>query len=238
MDTPDLKIKYAVIDDDDIDRNVIELEANKFPFFQKTASFSNPVEALEFISNTEPDVIFLDIEMPGLTGIEFLKQKPLISALVIFITSHPEFALEGFELDAFDYLLKPVSSDRFARCALRLYDFSRMKKNSYAYESEQEKDTIVIKQGYDKYKIRVHDILYLEAMKDYTKIITQTTQYLVLTTLNAMKERLPVGKFIQIHRSYVVNKDKMDIVEKNKIHIQSHILPVGKLYKHTLNFPV
>ncbi len=237
MDASELRIRYAVIDDDDIDRSVIESEAKKFSFLQKTGTFSNPVEALEIIFEAEPDVIFLDIEMPGLTGIEFLKQKPLASAIVVFITSHPEFALEGFEFNAFDYVLKPVSSERFARCALRLRDFFQMRMKSYAFDSAQEKDFIIIKQGYDKYKISLADILFLEAMKDYTKITTTAKQYLVLTTLNAMTEKLPADLFIRIHRSYVVNKNKVDAVQKNKLHIQSHELPVGKLYKHAFNFP-
>jgi DNA-binding LytR/AlgR family response regulator len=237
MNTTELKIKYVVIDDDDLDRAVIEAEAKKFSFLQKTAAFNNPVEALDFISASEPDIIFLDIEMPGLTGIEFLKQKPLTSAIIIFITSHPEFALEGFEFNAFDYLLKPLSAERFGRCALRLRDFFEMREKSYAFDSAQEKDSIIIKQGHDKFKIAIPDILYIEAMKDYTKIITDTKQYLVLTTLNAMAEKLPADSFIRIHRSYVVNKNKVDSVQKNKLYIRSHELPIGKLYKHAFNFP-
>ncbi|HVZ96192.1 MAG TPA: LytTR family DNA-binding domain-containing protein [Chitinophagaceae bacterium] len=237
MNTTELKIKYIVIDDDDIDRAVIESEAKKFSFLQKMAAFNNPVEALDLILHTEPDVIFLDIEMPGLTGTEFLRQTSLSSAIVIFITSHPEFAMEGYELNVFDYLLKPLSSERFSRGALRLRDFFEMRIKSYAFDSTQEKDFIIIKQGYDKFKIAIPDILYLEAMKDYTRIITGTKQYLVLTTLNAMAEKLPAGSFIRIHRSYVVNKNKVDAVQKNKLHIHSHELPIGKLYKHAFNFP-
>lgn len=236
MYTPEFKIKYVLIDDDDIDRIAIETESSKFSFLQKVADFSNPVEALDFFSDSEPDIVFLDIEMPGLTGIEFLKQKHFTSAIVIFITSHPEFALEGYELQVFDYLIKPVTTERFSRCALRLHDFFQMKTKAYAFDSEQEKDTIVIKQGYDKYRITIADILYLEAMKDYTRIMTPASQYLVLTTLSALKEKLPADTFIQVHRSYVVNKNKVDALEKNKLHILSYVLPVGKLYKHVFNF--
>jgi DNA-binding LytR/AlgR family response regulator len=237
MDTTDAPIKYITVDDDDVDRDVIDAAAKKFPFLQKMAAFTNPVEALGFISTSAPDVIFLDIEMPGLTGIEFLQQKPITSALIIFITSHPEFALEGYELQAFDYLIKPFSIDRFARCVARLHDFFQMKQKSFAYDASREKDCIVVKQGHDKFKIAIHDILFLEAMKDYTRIATTNRQYLVLSTLNAMKEKLPAELFIQIHRSYVVNKDKVEAVEKNKLQISTHELPIGKLYKHALHFP-
>jgi two-component system, LytTR family, response regulator len=235
MQTPDLHLKYVVIDDDEIDRAVVETEADKFSFLQKVASCSNPIEAIEIINRFNPNIIFLDIEMPGLSGIELMR-KITICGQPVFITSHPEFALEGFELEAFDYLLKPVSSERFARCALRLRDFHEMHKKAFAFDNDQNNDFIIIKQGYDKYKIHTHDIVYLEAMRDYTKITTVTKQYLVLTTLNGITEKLPPDIFVRIHRSYVVNRNKIDAIQKNKINIQSHELPIGKLYKHALSF--
>jgi DNA-binding LytR/AlgR family response regulator len=237
MQMPDLQLKYVIIDDDDIDRAVIETEAAKFSFLQKTASCSHPLEALEIINRFNPDIIFLDIEMPGITGIELLRKKLTASASPVFITSHPEFALESYELDAFDYLMKPVSSERFSRCALRLRDFYQMRLKAFAFDTEQESDFIIIKQGYDKYKIPVQDIVYLEAMRDYTRITTVTKQYLVLTTLNGILDKLPHNIFVRIHRSYVVNRKKVDGVQKNKVTIQSQVLPVGKLYKYALSFP-
>lgn len=237
MQTPDIHLKYIIVDDDEIDRAAVELEAVKFPFLQKIASCSNPVEALEIISSSKPDVIFLDIEMPGITGIDFLRKKIIENALPVLITSHPEFALEGFELEAFDYLLKPVSSERFATCAFRLCDFFQMRTKAYAFDTEQENNFIIIKQGYDKYKVAIGDILYLEAMKDYTKIVMNAQQYLVLSTLNRIIEKLPEDKFARIHRSYVVNKNKVEAFGKNKVKIHSTELPIGKLYRHVLNFP-
>ncbi len=236
MQNQDIHLKYVVIDDDEIDRAVIEIEAAKFSFLQKIASCCNPIEAIEIITRFKPDIIFLDIEMPGLSGIELMRKKITATALPVFITSHPEFALESYELDAFDYLLKPVSSERFARCALRLHDFYKMQKKAFSFDNDQEKDFIIIKQGYDKYKIATQDILYLEAMRDYTRITTVEKQYLVLTTLNGIVKKLPADIFIRIHRSYVVNRNKVDAIQKNKINIQSQELPVGKLYKHALTF--
>ena len=229
--------KYVIIDDDEVDRAVVEAEADKFPFLKKIASCSNPVEALEIITLTNPEVIFLDIEMPGISGIDLLRKRIFSTSLPVLITSHPEFALEGFELDAFDYLLKPVSSERFASCALRLRDFYQMHSKACAFDNEQENNFIIIKQGYDKYKIAINDILYLEAMKDYTKIVTAEQKYLVLSTLNGLIEKLPPDKFARIHRSYVVNKNKVEVFQKNKIKIHSTVLPIGKLYKHELNIP-
>lgn len=237
MDATKLLLKYIIIDDDEIDRAVVETEASKFSFLQKIASCCNPLEAIEIITRFNPDIIFLDIEMPDFSGVDLLRKKITHTSLPVFITSHPEFALESYELEAFDYLLKPLSSERFARCAFRLHDFYKMRVKAFAFDTEQEKNFIIIKQGYDKYKISIHDILYLEAMKDYTKIKTITQQYLVLTTLNGITETLPADIFVRIHRSYVVNKKKIDAIQKNKISIQSHVLPVGKLYKYALSFP-
>lgn len=237
MNITDLPLKYIIIDDDAIDREMIETEATKFPFLQKIAACENALEALEIIKQSHPEVIFLDIEMPGISGIELIRRKITNTALPVFITSHVEFALESYDLDAFDYLLKPVSSERFATCAFRLRDFYQMKTKSYAFDSGQETNFIIIKQGHDKYKITINDILYLEAMRDYTRITTVEKQYLVLTTLSGIAEKLPADIFIRIHRSYVVNRHKIDAVQKNKINIGSYELPIGKQYKFALDFP-
>ncbi|MEO7046798.1 MAG: LytTR family DNA-binding domain-containing protein, partial [Ferruginibacter sp.] len=208
-----------------------------FPFLQKIVSCTNPLEAIEIINQSKPDIIFLDIEMPGISGIDFLRKKMISDTLPVLISSHPEFALDGFELEAFDYILKPVSSERFATCALRLRDFCRMRVKAYAFDAEQENNFIIIKQGYDKHKISFNDILFLEAMKDYTRITTIDNQFLMLSTLNGIIEKLPAEKFVRIHRSYVVNKNRVDALQKNKVLVQSYELPVGKLYKHELSFP-
>ena len=236
MHLTDQELKYVIIDDDEIARAVVEAEADKFSFLKKIAAYSNPVEALEIITLSRPEVVFLDIEMPGLTGIELVRKKMLHSTLPVFITSHPEFALEGYELDAFDYLLKPVSAERFATCAFRLRDFYQMQVKAFAFEAEQEKNFIIIKQGHDKYKIAMNDILYLESMRDYTRITTVEKQYLVLTTLSGIIEKLPTDIFIRIHRGYVVNKQNIDSVLKNKIIIKGNELPIGKLYKSSFDF--
>jgi DNA-binding LytR/AlgR family response regulator len=236
MQTENFPLKYVIIDDDEIDRAVVETEAVKFSFLQKVASCFNPLEAIELIKKFNPDIIFLDIEMPEISGIELIRKKITDAALPVFITSHPEFALESYELEAFDYLLKPVSSERFATCAFRLRDFFQMRSKACAFDTEEETNFIIIKQGYDKYKIATHDILYLEAMRDYTRVVTTAKQYLVLTTLNGILEKLNPGLFVRIHRSYVVNRNKVDAVHKNKINIQSLELPIGKLYKYALSF--
>jgi DNA-binding LytR/AlgR family response regulator len=227
-------LRYMIVEDDEIDRLSVETEAAKFPFLHRIASCSHPLEAIELISAHRPDVLFVDIEMPGISGLQLVKKIAGGILLPVFITSHPEFALESYEMEAFDYLLKPLGPERFARCALRLRDFSRLRNNAFAFEKEQEGDTLIIKQGHEKYKLRIGDILYLEAMKDYTRIFLPGKQYLVLMPLSVMQEKLPPQRFVRIHRSYIVNVDKVTGVKSNRVYLPDHELPLGKLYKHAL----
>ena len=231
---PDDILKYLVVEDDEIDRLSVETEADKFPFLKRIASCSHPLEAVELITKCHPDILFVDIEMPGISGLQLVKKLANQQLLPVFITSHPEFAIESYEIEAFDYLLKPLTAERFARCALRLRDFCRLRVKAFAFEKEQESGTLMIKQGYEKCKLHLKDILYLEAMKDYTRIIVPGKQYLVLATLSSMQDQLPPEKFIRIHRSYVVNLDKIVRLKGNRVHLPEYDLPVGKLYKNAL----
>ncbi len=230
------QLTYILVDDEELALLNIEAMAAEFSFLKKIASCSNAIEGLETISNLKPDIVFADIEMPGISGIDMIKSLSGTVPAPVFITSHPEFALDGYELQVFDYLLKPVSSERFEKCVLRLKEFFQLRNDAFAFSHEQESNFIIIKQGYDKYKLLMNEIMYLEAMKDYTKIVTPSKKYLVLETFSSMHTRLPTEKFVRIHRSYIVNKHRIDSVQKNKINIHSEELPVGKLYKHALDF--
>ncbi len=230
------QLTYISVDDDELDRLQVEAMASSFSFLQKIGACGNAVEGFEMISFLKPDIVFADIEMPGVSGIRMVQKLAGEVAAPVFITSHPEFALDGFELQVFDYLLKPVSSERFEKCALRLKDFFELRTNAFAFIKEEEHNYIVIKQGHDKHRLPVSDIVYLEAMRDYTKLVTASKNYLVLETFSKMLQQLPPEKFVRIHRSYIVNKNKIDAVQKNKINILSEELPVGKLYKHALLF--
>ncbi len=227
--------KCLIVDDDEIDRLVIEWETKKFPFLKIVASCPHPLEAAELINKLHPDIIFVDIEMPDISGLELVKMSRNKSIVPIFITSHPEFAVDSYDMEAFDYLIKPLSAERFARCAMRLRDFFQLRDKAFAFDKEQETDYIIIKQGHEKYRLRLHDILYLEAMKDYTRIMLSGKQYLVLAPLITMLGKMPAGKFTRIHRSYIVNLDKITEVRGNKIYIQKTELPLGKLYKDSIN---
>lgn len=227
------QLQYILVDDEELARLNIEAMAAAFPFLRRAASCSNAVEGLETISALKPDIVFADIEMPGISGIEMIQTLSGAVPAPVFITSHPEFALGGYELQMFDYLLKPVSSERFEKCALRLKDFFQLRNNAYAFEQEQELNFIIIKQGYDKYRLSVHDILYLEAMKDYTKVVTLTKNYLVLETFRSMQQKLS-EKFVKVHRSYMVNTGKITVAKNNKLYINDFEVPVSKMYRKAL----
>lgn len=227
-------LKYLIVDDDELARLAVEQEASKFPFLQKIASCAHPIEALELINRFMPDVVFLDVEMPDISGVELLRRKAMAGALPVLITSHPDYALESYELEAFDYLMKPISADRFARCAQRLLEFTQLRQKAFAFDDHAEKDCIVIKQGHDKLKLPIGDILYLEAMKDYTRIKTNNRPYLVLATLRGMLAQLPPDLFLQVHRSYAVNCTKVNAIDRNHVTIQTEKVPVGKLYRSAL----
>jgi len=228
-------LRYILVDDDDFDRLSLEAEASKFPFLKKVAACCHALEAAELIARHQPDIVFLDIEMPDISGIELARMLGKDSRVMpIFITSHPEFAIEAYDIEAFDYLLKPLSAERFARCMHRLEEFYRLQRDAATFAKEQESGCIVIKQGHEKMKVRVNDIVYLEAMKDYTRLVLTDGQYLVLTTLSAIQEKLPAEKFVRIHRSYIVNQEKVSSVKGNKVQVLKAELPVSKLYKDAL----
>lgn len=226
--------KYLIVDDEEIDRLTLESAASGFSFLQKLAVCNHALEAFELITRFKPDIVFADIEMPGMSGLELFRRLSGKVPAPVFITSHPEFAIDGYQIEAFDYLLKPVTKERFTKCALRLRDFFLLRKKVAALEGD-DSNHIVIKEGYDKYKIGLRDILYLEAMKDYTKIVTGTVNHLVLCTLAGLHERLPAEKFVRIHRSYIVNCDNLKASKGNKIFVGDHELPIGKLYKNALD---
>src|SRR5258708_38253222 len=228
-------LKYVIIDDDEIDRLAVETQASRYPFLYRLAVCSQPLEALELIHRHQPDIVFADIEMPGLSGLDLVSLLGGKVPAPVFITSHPEYAMEGYERQAFDYLLKPLSPERFEQCALRLRDFFQLRAKAFAFDRQGETDTLVIKQGYERYKLYLPDIFYFEAMKDYTRIVTRQAPYLGLHTLSRMIDQLSADRFIRIHRSFIVNRDRIDALKNNKVILQTHELPVGKIYRQALN---
>lgn len=227
-------MKYLVIDDNETDRMLIAAFAQKHSDMQLSGSFEHPLEAAAHINGHPPDLLFLDIEMPFLNGVDFLrtlKSPPLC----IFITGHPDFAIEAFELFALDYILKPITEVRFDAAVARAKTFFDIKRKAEKYEHHLEQDAIIVHEGYDTYRILLSDIVYLEALKDYTRIFTKEKSYVTLGNLSRTLEELNIPHFKRVHRSYVINARHLVSIVENNIMIEDRLIPVGKTYRNIVN---
>jgi len=224
-------IRYIAIDDNPVDLLILKEYAGEHPHLLHCGSFSNITDGIQQVAALKPDLVFLDIEMPGLSGIELLKTVKDHISIAVFVTSHPEFALEGFELSALDYILKPVTADRFSYTAKRIADYWDMKQKSAAYEVLFEKESLTIKDGHTQVKLPQEDIIYLEAMQDYTKVVTEKKNYLTLTTLTGFLEKFSNNNFLRVHQSYAVAVKKIKELHHNKIVCGDITIPIGKTYR-------
>jgi len=222
-----------IVDDNYLDRIAVELELRNFDHLKLLGSFSNAIEALEMIRTCRPDVLFVDVNMPDITGLQLLRCINGISGytpMCIIISSYPEYALEGFELNVFDYILKPPGRERFQDTFKRLADFVAIKEKADAYSAIIEDEKIAFKEGHNSVYLSTNDIIYLEAFGDYTKVVTDSRNYLTLATLSNFMQALPAGKFMRVHRSYAIAINKVKSLNVKHIDIGTGILPVGKTY--------
>lgn len=229
-----IPIKYIVVDDCELDRELLGLMLKSYINLQNVGVFEHPVEALSAIKAVLPDLVFLDIEMPDISGIDLLKTIRDIVPMAVFITSYSEFAIEGFELSALDYVLKPLTEERLKQTLNRVNEYWEMKKKSDEYDILIERDMLTIKQGHDKLKLPLSEVIYLEALNDYTKFYTKKKSYITLGSLSHILNQMPSEIFFRIHRSYAVAGKKITALRKNEIHCEEVVLPVGKTYKSAL----
>lgn len=221
-------INCVVIDDEPLALEVVKRYIYKTPELHLEAVFSDAIEALDYLKKNPADLLFLDIQMPGINGIQLYKQlvqKPM----VIFTTAYFEFAVEGFDLDAIDYLLKPFDLDRFHRGVKKAV--SRFKIVSDESKALR-KEFLYIHSDYKMIKIACEDIIFIEASNDYAKIHTATQSYLTLLSMRAIMEKLPPDQFLRIHRSYIVSNAQIAFTQFRKIGMLNGIeLPVGDTYR-------
>ncbi len=220
-------IKCLAIDDEYLALEVIENYIQRIPFLQLTATYITPVEALPLISAGDIDLLFLDIAMPDMSGLEFLAtlQKP---PLVILTTAFPQFALEGFEADVVDYLIKPIFFDRFLKAIQKAQN--RLQKNS----ETPTPDYIFIKSEHRLLRVNYDDILYIEGKKDYVALHTSHQSVDTLLTLSGLLEKLPSSNFLRVHRSFIIALNKITSIERNHIYINRIKIPIGDLYRDEL----
>ena len=169
--------------------------AAPYTWLESGGSYAHPLEALEAIKTIRPQLVFLDVDMPDATGIELLKMVRDIVPMAVFITSYSEFALEGFELSALDYILKPLTEERFAQTIKRVQEYWEMKQKSQAYDVFISEEIITIKQGHEQMRLPLGDIVYLEAMQDYTKLVLENKQYMTLINFSRFLEQLPLRRY-------------------------------------------
>ncbi|WP_379965690.1 LytR/AlgR family response regulator transcription factor [Epilithonimonas sp. UC225_85] len=230
------KLNSIIVDDNEIDRLTVLSFAKRFPVFNILGSFSDSDEALKTIESDPVDILFLDIDMPGLSGVELRKKVKHIPAC-IFITSHPEFAVESFELETLDFIVKPLKFDRFEQTARRIEDFFEMRNKASLFESSIGGDVIYIKEGHEQIKIKLHEILYLEALKDYTLIVTPQKRYCVLSSIGLLLKEISFQSFIRVHRSFAVQKQFINKINTHEIILNNNLaIPVGRSFKDNLKF--
>lgn len=233
------RLSCIIIDDDDLDRLAVEAEVTLQEGLKMIGSFASPIEAFNAMQVAKPDVLFLDIDMPELNGLDFIRCISALNTTNVMISSHPEYALEGFKLSVFDFILKPLETERFEHTIKRIYDFAALKNKANAYDVLFEKEKIIFKEGHSMVNINANEVVYLEAYGDYTKIVTDKKAHLTLTTLGSFMEALPAGKFVRIHRSYIVPTKNIASYSAKSIAITNNmVLPIGKTYlkeiKHIL----
>lgn len=220
-----MEIKFIVIDDEPPALQVIKTYAQEFPWLKLLHTFEDAISASEYLRQVPVDLIFLDIHMPDVNGLD-LARGLTCNPMIIFTTAYRQYAYEGFELDAIDYLLKPIPFQRFEKAVQKAQTYLLQQLQSPAMES------LLVHSSYHMVKIPLHEIVYIESMEDYIRIhLTQRAPVLTLMTLKKMMEKLPAGRFRRIHRSYIVAVDKVRAVVNRKVKLSSAAeLPVSDSY--------
>lgn len=227
-----MKLNCVIIEDEPLARNLMVEYVKKVPTLNLIKAFSNPLEALEALHSLQVDVLFLDVQMPEITGISLLKvmkRRPL----VVLTTAYSEYALEGYELDVVDYLLKPITFERFLKAVDKITQ--RLETEPKVVTSEPQAASsppfVFVKDGTKLVKVKLDEILYVEGLKDYVTIHTPTQKIVTLQRMKALEEQLPSDKFIRIHNSYIVALHAIDVIHKNEVQVGAVSLPIGDTYR-------
>ncbi len=228
-------IRCLVVDDEPLALHILEDYIGKISFLTLIKATTNPIEALSLVQNGEVDLVFLDVQMPELTGIQFLKIANG-KAKVILTTAYSQYALEGYELDVVDYLLKPFAFDRFYKAIQKAQTVLSPAAAPVAAKEEAPQqdllnDFIFVKTEHKIQKVYLRDILFIEGLKDYISIFTPTERIITLQIMKKMEDALPEKHFVRVHKSYIVALDKIDSIERSRIWIKDKIIPVGDTYR-------
>ena len=228
-------IRCLIIDDEALALDLLEDNIRKVSFMELVAKCKSGFEAMELLHKEKIDLIFLDIQMPDISGIQFLKSLP-VKPLVIFTTAYEKYALEGFELDVVDYLLKPFSFERFLKSVNKAQEYLGLQQKSVSSEKETPSkipEYLFVKSDYKLIKIDTTDILYIEGLKDYIKIYAGEKPVVTLMGMKTIEEKLPSADFQRIHRSFIVNLHKIRFVQRNTVIIGDKVIPIGENYRES-----
>jgi len=220
-------IRSIAIDDEFLALEIIENYTERLPLIQLVKTFTNPLESLAMLGTNDVDLVFMDIDMPDINGIEFvqsLKKPPLI----IFTTAYSQFAPEAFEVDAVDYLIKPIPFERFLKAV------QKAQKRLYQEDTKNHQHYLFVKSDYKTFRVDHDEILFIEGMKDFISVHTLNRQIPTLLTFSSILEKLPPSNFIRVHRSFVVSINKITSIERNHIYIGEIKIPIGDMFRDEL----
>lgn len=235
------KLKCIAVDDEPLALDIIEDYVSKVPFLELVKRTENPIEALQMVQAGGVDLVFLDIQMPELTGIQFLKIANS-KARYILTTAYSQYALESYDLNVSDYLLKPIAFDRFYKAVEKVHNQVKpvevvqppqpiLTSAPFSAAAVPVQDFIFVKTEHKIQKIELDHILYIEGLKDYISIYTRTERIITLQNMKKMEETLPQGQFIRVHKSYIISLDKIESIERSRISICGKVIPIGDTYR-------
>lgn len=224
-----MTLNCAIVDDEPLALNLLESYVNKTPFLTLAGKYSSAVQAMKELPGKQIDLLFLDIQMPELNGLEFSKMVNSHTRIV-FTTAFGQYAIDGYKVNALDYLLKPISYVDFLQAANKAVQWFELLQ-----QPKEEIDSIFVKSEYKLMQIELKNILYVEGLKDYIKIYEEgnSKPILSLMSMKAMEEMLPASRFMRVHRSYIVQKDKIRIIDRGRIVFGKNYIPVSDSYKQT-----
>ena len=232
-----MNLSCIIVEDEPMARNLLEQYIAKISSLTLLATFSNPLKALDFLRETTPDILFLDVQMPEITGIsllKILKKKPY----VILTTAYSEYAIEGYELDVTDYLLKPITFERFLKTIEKItqrkgevINESPLAEIPRAVSHTTQSPFIFVKDGTKLVKIKLADILFIEGLKDYVKIHTPKGKITTLQRLKTLEEQLPSHQFIRVHHSFIIAVEWIDVIHRDRVEIGKELIPISDTYR-------
>lgn len=223
-------MQCIIVDDEPIARKILREFVEQVPFLSLAGEFENAIKTEVFLLHNKADILFLDIEMPKRSGLDYLKRS-VIRPLVILTTAFPQYAIEGYELDIIDYLLKPVAFDRFLKAVQKAKDYAELKN---AVAAQPVPSYLFVRSEKRIEKIELADILYIESLGNYVNIYTDSKKIIAYLTLKGLESQLPAQEFIKIHQSYLVSFSKINAIEGNQVILNNKTLPISRNYRDTV----